>query len=186
MLECPLFDDLNQHTGQLDLSHEDIAKKAGVSRASLWRALVQLRDLGILAWLRRCVGKLKGSRYVLAQERNMCAGGGGDPRGNTISSSDKRGIDVMDIPLRHGCRGMADQRRNGDFRHPQIRGHAGIWRPTSTGIRPRSETAYLVRFLVNLYEAMASRSENRSNSLKNQWRPVGDSNPCYRRERAAS
>ncbi len=73
VLETLLFDYQNYRTGQLDPSYEGIAKKAGVSRASVWRALVRLRDLGILTWLRRCIGEMQAGRYVLAQERNAYA-----------------------------------------------------------------------------------------------------------------
>jgi hypothetical protein len=73
VLQTLIFDYLNHATGQLDPSYEGIAKKAGVSRASVWRALVRLRDLGILTWLRRCIGEMRGGRYVLAQERNAYA-----------------------------------------------------------------------------------------------------------------
>ena len=73
VLESLLFDYLNYATGQLDPSYEGIAKKAGVGRASVWRALVRLRDLGILTWLRRCIGEMRDGRYLLAQERNAYA-----------------------------------------------------------------------------------------------------------------
>ncbi|MBB5374523.1 helix-turn-helix domain-containing protein [Acidocella aromatica] len=73
VLHSLLFDFLNHRTGQLDPSYEGIAKKAGVSRASVGRALVRLRSLGILDWVRRCVGELRDGRFVLAQERNAYA-----------------------------------------------------------------------------------------------------------------
>jgi len=73
VLHSLLFDFLNHKTGQLDPSYEGIAKKAGVSRASVGRALARLRSLGILAWVRRCVGELRDGRFVLAQERNAYA-----------------------------------------------------------------------------------------------------------------
>ena len=70
VLESLLFDFLNHQTGQLDPSYEGIAKKARCSRASVWRALGRLRALGILDWVRRCIGQMRGGRYVLEQERN--------------------------------------------------------------------------------------------------------------------
>jgi hypothetical protein len=73
VLHSLIFDFMNYRTGQLDPSYEGIAKKAGVSRASVGRALVRLRSLGVLAWVRRCVGEMRGGRYVLAQERNAYA-----------------------------------------------------------------------------------------------------------------
>ena len=73
VLHSLIFDFLNHQTGQLDPSYEGIAKKAGVSRASVGRALVRLKALGILNWVRRCVGELREGRFVLAQERNAYA-----------------------------------------------------------------------------------------------------------------
>lgn len=73
VLHSLVFDFLNHQTGQLDPSYEGIAKKAGVSRASVGRALVRLKALGILNWVRRCVGELRAGRFVLAQERNAYA-----------------------------------------------------------------------------------------------------------------
>ena len=73
VLHSLIFDFLNHQTGQLDPSYEGIAKKAGVSRASVGRALVRLKALGILNWVRRCVGELRAGRFVLAQERNAYA-----------------------------------------------------------------------------------------------------------------
>jgi len=73
VLHSLLFDFLNHRTGQLDPSYEGIAKKAGVSRASVGRALARLRRLGILDWVRRCAGALRDGRFVLAQERNAYA-----------------------------------------------------------------------------------------------------------------
>lgn len=70
VLHSLIFDFLNHKTGQLDPSYEGIAKKAGVSRASVGRALARLKALGILNWVRRCVGELRDGRFVLAQERN--------------------------------------------------------------------------------------------------------------------
>jgi len=73
VLHSLLFDFLNYRTGQLDPSYEGIARKAGVSRASVGRALARLRSLGILDWVRRCAGALRDGRFVLAQERNAYA-----------------------------------------------------------------------------------------------------------------
>ena len=73
VLHSLLFDFLNHRTGQLDPSYEGIAKKAGVSRASVGRALARLRSLGILDWVRRCGGELRDGRFVLTQERNAYA-----------------------------------------------------------------------------------------------------------------
>ena len=73
VLHSLIFDFLNHKTGQLDPSYEGIAKKAGVSRASVGRALARLKALGILNWVRRCVGELRDGRFVLAQERNAYA-----------------------------------------------------------------------------------------------------------------
>jgi hypothetical protein len=73
VLHTLIFDFLCYRTGRLDPSYEGIAKKAGVSRASVGRALPRLRALGLLAWVRRCTGEMRDGRYVLSQERNAYA-----------------------------------------------------------------------------------------------------------------
>jgi hypothetical protein len=49
-----LFDFLNHKTGRLDPSLDAIAAKAGCCRRAVVDALARLRDLGLLAWRRRC------------------------------------------------------------------------------------------------------------------------------------
>ena len=49
-----LFDFLNHRTGRLDPSLEAIAAKAGCCRRAVVNAIRRLRDLGLLAWQRRC------------------------------------------------------------------------------------------------------------------------------------
>jgi hypothetical protein len=49
-----LFDFLNPRTGRLDPSLDAIACKAGCCRRAVVNALARLRDLGLLAWRRRC------------------------------------------------------------------------------------------------------------------------------------
>jgi hypothetical protein len=49
-----LFDFLNHRTGRLDPSLDAIAHKAGCCRRAVVDALARLRDLGLLAWQRRC------------------------------------------------------------------------------------------------------------------------------------
>src|SRR4051812_28853673 len=49
-----LFDLLNHKTGRLDPSLDAIAAKAGCCRRAVVDALARLRDLGLLAWRRRC------------------------------------------------------------------------------------------------------------------------------------
>jgi hypothetical protein len=49
-----LFDFLNHRTGRLDPSLDAIAHKAGCCRRAVVDALARLRDLGLLAWRRRC------------------------------------------------------------------------------------------------------------------------------------
>src|SRR4051794_14971098 len=49
-----LFDFLNHRTGRLDPSLDAIAAKAGCCRRAVVDALARLRDLGLLAWHRRC------------------------------------------------------------------------------------------------------------------------------------
>src|SRR3954453_10575727 len=49
-----LFDFLNHRTGRLDPGLDAIAHKAGCLRRAVGDALARLRDLGLLAWQRRC------------------------------------------------------------------------------------------------------------------------------------
>jgi hypothetical protein len=49
-----LFEFLNHRTGRLDPSLDAIAAKAGCCRRAVVDALARLRDLGLLAWQRRC------------------------------------------------------------------------------------------------------------------------------------
>jgi hypothetical protein len=49
-----LFDFLNHRTGRCDPSLDTIAAKAGCCRRAVVNALARLRDLGLIAWQRRC------------------------------------------------------------------------------------------------------------------------------------
>jgi hypothetical protein len=49
-----LFDFLNHRTGRLDPSLDAIACKAGCCRRAVVNAIRKLRELGLLAWRRRC------------------------------------------------------------------------------------------------------------------------------------
>jgi hypothetical protein len=49
-----LFDFLNHRTGRCDPSLDTIAAKAGCCRRAVVNALARLRELGLLAWQRRC------------------------------------------------------------------------------------------------------------------------------------
>jgi DNA-binding transcriptional ArsR family regulator len=73
VLHAMIFSFLCHKTGRLDPSYEGLAKKTGYSRATVAVALRRLRDAGIIAWIRRCVGEMRDGRYVLAQERNAYA-----------------------------------------------------------------------------------------------------------------
>lgn len=73
VLRALLFDFLNMRTGQLDPSYEGLAKKTGLSRATVARALVRLRELRIIHWVRRCHASVQDGKYVVEQERNAYA-----------------------------------------------------------------------------------------------------------------
>lgn len=77
VLQSLLFDFLNYRTGQLDPSYEGIAKKTGLSRATVARALARLKSLGIVHWVRRCASYVDAAgRFCLEQQRNaygVCA-----------------------------------------------------------------------------------------------------------------
>jgi hypothetical protein len=66
-----LFDFLNHRSGRLDPSLDAIARKAGCCRRAVVDALTRLRDLGLLAWQRRCEEtRDAGGRFRLRQKTN--------------------------------------------------------------------------------------------------------------------
>jgi hypothetical protein len=73
VLHALIFDFLNYRTGQLDPSYAAIARKAGVCVRTVASALKRLRELGILAWVRRCAESWRDGRFVLEQETNAYA-----------------------------------------------------------------------------------------------------------------
>jgi hypothetical protein len=73
VLHALVFDFLNYGTGRLDPSYAAIAAKAGVCVRTVATALKRLRDLGILAWVRRCAEAWRNGRYVLEQQSNAYA-----------------------------------------------------------------------------------------------------------------
>lgn len=70
VLRALLFEFLNHKSGRLDPSYAAIADKACVSLRSVGRALVRLKQAGILHWLRRCSDSMQDGRYILEQESN--------------------------------------------------------------------------------------------------------------------
>jgi hypothetical protein len=73
VLHTLIFDFLNHRTGRLDPSYAAIAHKAGVCIRTVATALVRLRELGILNWVRRCTESWREGRFVLEQETNAYA-----------------------------------------------------------------------------------------------------------------
>jgi hypothetical protein len=69
-----LFDFLNHRTGRLDPSLDAIAAKAGCCRRAVIDALARLRDLGLIAWRRRCEETRDAEgRFRLRQQTNAYA-----------------------------------------------------------------------------------------------------------------
>jgi hypothetical protein len=69
-----LFDFLNHRTGRLDPSLDAIAAKAGCCRRAVVDALARLRNLGLLAWQRRCEETRDAEgRFRLRQRTNAYA-----------------------------------------------------------------------------------------------------------------
>jgi hypothetical protein len=69
-----LFDFLNHRTGRIDPSLDAIAYKAGCCRRTVVDALARLRDLGLLAWQRRCEETRDAEgRFRLRQRTNAYA-----------------------------------------------------------------------------------------------------------------
>jgi hypothetical protein len=73
VLHALVFDFLNHRTGRLDPSYAAIAAKAGVCVRTVATALARLRELGVLAWVRRCAESWQDGRFVLEQETNAYA-----------------------------------------------------------------------------------------------------------------
>lgn len=71
VLYCLIHDFLNFRTGRLDPSVLEIARKAGVCERSVYSALKKLRDLGLIAWVRRCHHSTDAEgRFLLRQSTN--------------------------------------------------------------------------------------------------------------------
>jgi hypothetical protein len=69
-----LFDFLNHRTGRCDPSLDALAVKAGCCRRAVVDALARLRDLGLLAWRRRCEETRDAEgRFRLRQRTNAYA-----------------------------------------------------------------------------------------------------------------
>jgi hypothetical protein len=65
---------LNHKTGRLDPSLDAIAAKAGCCRRAVVDALARLRDLGLIAWRRRCEeARDAEGRFRLRQRTNAYA-----------------------------------------------------------------------------------------------------------------
>src|SRR5689334_15090150 len=64
VLHSLIFDFLNFRTGRLDPGYAAIARKANLSESAVATALKRLRDVGILAWVRRCAESWQDRRYV--------------------------------------------------------------------------------------------------------------------------
>src|SRR6201996_5973653 len=73
VLQVLIFDFLNFTTGRLDPSQAAIARKANLCPRAVADALARLRDVGILAWVRRCAEGWTDGRYWRAQLTNAYA-----------------------------------------------------------------------------------------------------------------
>jgi hypothetical protein len=73
VLHSLIFDFLNYRTGRLDPSYAAIARKAGVCVRTVATALMHLKELGILNWVRRCAESWRDGRFRLEQETNAYA-----------------------------------------------------------------------------------------------------------------
>jgi len=73
VLHALIFDFLNFRTGRLDPSYAAIARQANVCERAVATALVRLKALGILNWVRRCAETWRDGRYVLEQQTNAYA-----------------------------------------------------------------------------------------------------------------
>lgn len=58
-------------TGELFPSYDQIAEKAGLGRSTIADALKRLRRLGVISWLRRCLGAVVDGDFKLMQISNL-------------------------------------------------------------------------------------------------------------------
>jgi hypothetical protein len=68
-----IFDFLDFRTGRLDPGYEAIARKACIAVRSDARGLQNLKQAGVLNWLRRCTAIFKDGRCMLDQDTNAYA-----------------------------------------------------------------------------------------------------------------
>jgi Helix-turn-helix domain len=68
--ECLIFDFQNWRTGQLDPSYIGIAKKVGLCRSTVAKALALLRRLGLIHWVRRSAHHWRNGKFELKQITN--------------------------------------------------------------------------------------------------------------------
>lgn len=73
VLYALLFDFLNHRCGRLDPCLATLAAAAGVSLATVKRALARLKAAGVVNWVRRCYATKQDSRFVLEQDSNAYA-----------------------------------------------------------------------------------------------------------------
>ncbi len=74
VLHTLIFDFLNYGTGRLDPSYVAIQRKTRLCRQTVAKALVRLKDLGIINWIRRCrEDHDEAGRFMLRQETNAYA-----------------------------------------------------------------------------------------------------------------
>jgi hypothetical protein len=73
VLYCFIEEFLNYRTGQLDPSYDGIARKTGLARSAVANALVKLKRLRIISWVRRCIGAYEDGTFTLRQKTNAYA-----------------------------------------------------------------------------------------------------------------
>ena len=73
VLHALIFDCLNYASGQLDPGYAYIARKACISVRSVARGLQNLKQTGVINWLRRCTATFKDGRCILDQDTNAYA-----------------------------------------------------------------------------------------------------------------
>ena len=73
VLHALIFDHLDYRTGALEPSYASIARMANVCQRTVATALLKLKVVGILNWVRRCAETFKDGRFVLEQQTNAYA-----------------------------------------------------------------------------------------------------------------
>lgn len=87
--QCLIFDFQNWHSGQLDPGYKAIARKTGLGRSTVAKALALLKQLGMLHWVQRSAHHWHNGKFELKQITNAYV---------LLPPSQWRGVDLPSEP----------------------------------------------------------------------------------------